>query len=415
MTDPTGRVFLSYRRSCEADADLLIAAQRDHGIPTWHDVDDLPGGPTEDEIRRVLDDARTAGAILWLTEDVKDSDMIRRTEGRLILERARRGDGFFVVPVAARGLSYAKAGELLGPPYTSEDLSRWNLVSFPAGPIGPREAVQVAERVLRGRLQAIHGRLSPGEPLRLALYSRERPPFRPGEIALNLDWSGRFAGREARPQAWEEHLLPALRRVALAISAHAHGREVEAEGLAALPATVALGCAFLATRGSLLTWKQVMAADQSIQRWNLRAPREASGFQGQTRAESVSAADLAVLVSVSGDVEAAFQRSLPDLPPFRAVCRVAKPGKPPHPVASPGQAADIARTVIESIKDTRREYPEIDRIHLLMAVPAGIAMMTGQLLNTLGAVQTYELVGPTATGRYRPAALLDADETWAPA
>src|SRR4051794_7695500 len=122
MTDPTGRSFLSYRRSCSADADLLIAAQRDHGIPTWRDVDDLPGVPTEDEIRRVLGDPQTASAILWLTEDVEDSAMIRRTEGRLILDRARNGSGFFVVPVAARGLEYAKAGELLGPPYTTEDL-----------------------------------------------------------------------------------------------------------------------------------------------------------------------------------------------------------------------------------------------------------------------------------------------------
>jgi hypothetical protein len=415
MTDPTGRSFLSYRRSCLADADLLIAAQRDHGIPTWRDVDDLPGVPTEDEIRRVLADPQTAGAILWLTEDVEDSAMIRRTEGRMILERVRRGDGFFVVPVAARGLSYAKAGELLGPPYTTEDLSLWNLTSFPSGSIGPREAAQVAEKVLRCRLQALQRNLPSAEPIRLALYTRERPPFRPGNLALSLDWSGRFDGREAKPRAWEEHLLPALRRVALEIVAHAGEREVEAEGLAVLPAAVALGCAFLLTRGAPLSWRQRMADDGTFQIWNLRSARQASGFQGQTTAANVKANDLAVLVSVTEDVDPAFQRSRADLPPFRAVCRVAKTGMLPHSVVSAGQAVDVARTVIESIKEARREYPEIDRIHLLMAVPAGIAMMVGQLINTLGAIQTYELVGPRTTGQYRPATLLDADEAWLPA
>ncbi|HEX3532154.1 MAG TPA: SAVED domain-containing protein [Thermoanaerobaculia bacterium] len=411
MTDPTGRSFLSYRRSCLDDADLLVAAQRDHGIPTWRDVDDLPGAPTEEEIRRVLADPQTASAILWLTEDVEDSPMIRRTEGRLILERALRQDGFFVVPVAARGLAYAKAGELLGPPYSAEDLSGWNLCSFPPGPIGPREAAQIAEKILRGRLQALH-RLPADEPIRLALSTRERAPFRPSQIALSLDWSGRFAGREARPGVWEDHLLPALRRVAVEIAAQTHARAVEAEGLATLPAVAALGCAFLLTRGIALSWKQRMAADGTTQLWNLRAAREASGFAGRTTPGNVRAGDLAVLVSVAETVDGAFQRSLPDLPPFRAVCRVTKEGKPPHSILSPGQAADVARTAIENIKEARRGYPEIERIHLFLAVPAGIAMMIGQLLNTLGAVQTYELVGSTTTGHYRPAALLDAEATW---
>ncbi|HEY2740165.1 MAG TPA: SAVED domain-containing protein [Thermoanaerobaculia bacterium] len=411
MTDPTGRSFLSYRRSCLDDADLLIAAQREHGIPTWRDVDDLPGTPTEEEIRRVLADEQTASAVLWLTGDVESSPMIRRTEGRLILDRARRSDGFFVVPVAARGLGYAKAGELLGPPYTAEDLSGWNLCSFPPGPIGPREAAQIAEKVLRGRLQALHRSLPKDDPIRLQLYTRERAPFRPGKIALSLDWSGRFEGREARPGAWENHILPALRRVAVEIAAQAHARAVEAEGLAALPAVAALGCAFLLTRGIALSWKQHMAADGTTQLWNLRAVREASGFEGRTTPANIRATDLAVLLSVTESVDGAFQRSMADLPPFRAVCRVSKAGKLPHSILSPGQAVDVARTVIESIKEARRDHPEIQRVHLLMAGPAGIALMIGQLLNTLGAVQTYELVGGTAGGHYRPAALLDADKT----
>ena len=56
MTDPTGRSFLSYKRSRRDEAALLIQAQHDHGIPTWQDVRDLVSVPTEDELRRVLAD-----------------------------------------------------------------------------------------------------------------------------------------------------------------------------------------------------------------------------------------------------------------------------------------------------------------------------------------------------------------------
>jgi hypothetical protein len=41
-----------------------------------------------------------------------------------------------------------------------------------------------------------------------------------------------------------------------------------------------------------------------------------------------------------------------------------------------------------------------------MAAPAGIAVLTGQLLNTFGAVQTYEHVATDGSGCYKPAALL---------
>jgi len=45
-------------------------------------------------------------------------------------------------------------------------------------------------------------------------------------------------------------------------------------------------------------------------------------------------------------------------------------------------------------------------IHLFLAVPAGLAVMIGQTLNTFGPIQTYEHVGTDAVGVYKPAALL---------
>ena len=64
MTNPVGKSFLSYKRVRSDEAELLIAAQHDLGIPTWRDVDNLDEAPTEEEIRRVLQDPATANAIL---------------------------------------------------------------------------------------------------------------------------------------------------------------------------------------------------------------------------------------------------------------------------------------------------------------------------------------------------------------
>src|SRR5437867_890448 len=112
MTDPTGRSFLSYRRSRRHEAALMIAAQHEHGIPTWQDISDLDEGSTEEQVNAVLEDSATADAVMWLTPDVAESDFIRKVEVPAILRRVDRGDAFLAVPVAAGGLDYASAGEV---------------------------------------------------------------------------------------------------------------------------------------------------------------------------------------------------------------------------------------------------------------------------------------------------------------
>jgi hypothetical protein len=58
------------------------------------------------------------------------------------------------------------------------------------------------------------------------------------------------------------------------------------------------------------------------------------------------------------------------------------------------------------MRTARREYGSIGTVHLFMAAPAGTAVLVGQLLNTLGAVQTYEHLSIDGSGCYKPAALL---------
>lgn len=83
-----------------------------------------------------------------------------------------------------------------------------------------------------------------------------------------------------------------------------------------------------------------------------------------------------------------------------------KTGSYPHIILSSGQAADVAFVVQEAMRSARRDYGNVGTVHLFMAVPAGIAVLVGQLLNTFGAVQTYEHLSVDGSGTYSPAALL---------
>jgi hypothetical protein len=404
MTDPTGCSFLSYRRSCADDFALLVAAHHDVGIPTWRDQDNLEEGPTEERIREVLRDPRTANAVLWLTPDVADSDFIQKIEIPLAVERAQRKDGFFLVPVAARGLRPEDAGSVIDPRFTAEDLTFWNVRNAGDGPIDHRVAAEIAARVLKRRLEKIHASLPDGEPLRLDFYTKEGAPPRPG-VALRFDWSARFAGREAKPGAWDDLLLPALRTVAREVAVGAPDRPLEAGGLASLPAMTALGFAFTLPRRVPLAWRQRFP-DGSEQRWSAAGPQEPSGFSAQTTGRDYQASDLAVLVSVTDEVEPAFAASLRTLPPFRAIVKVAREGTPPHWLTTPGEAAHVAFVVEQAIREARRTYPGLERTHLFLSGPAGLAMMVGQRSNTLGPLQTYEHVDADTVGVYRSAARL---------
>jgi len=404
MTDPTGRSFLSYRRARSAEAALLIAAQHDHGIPTWQDTRNLGTVPTEDELRRTLADPSTANAVLFVTPEVEKSPVIREVEIPRIMKRAEANDEFFVVPLAAGGLDYARAANVSSNHLSAQNLADWNMQKVPAPTLTAEHAAAIAERVLIQRLQALQKHLAHGDPLRVGMFAR-RPPAIESGVALTLNWFPRFTGKEASPKIWQETLLPSLARIANAVRQHAPGHPVQAFGLPTLPAAVALGSAFLSTGAIKLSWEQVTPG-QPNQLWSLDASRTATGFGYRIFSKDAGARDVAVLVSVADNVEPLFAAHQRNPPPLRALVRIERPGSYPHHIATPGEAADIALTVRDGLREARREYGNIGTVHLFIATPAGLAVLIGQLLNTFGAVQTYEHMLTDGSGEYKPAALL---------
>jgi hypothetical protein len=404
MTDATGKSFLSYRRSRSSEASLLIAAQHDHGIPTWQDQRDLLETPTGDELRRILADRFTANALLWITPDVESSDVIRKIEVPGILKRVRTEDGFFLIPVCAGGIDYPRAGEVVDQNLSIDNLSDWNLRKVKVDPIDAEEAATVARYVLKRRIQAVDRQLENTLPLQVTLHTRTRPTFRPG-IALALDWSERFSGRETDSATWQKILLPALREVTTSIRLHGGGRRVLAGGLPSIPAATALGVSFLAQAGQQICWSQYTPG-RPEQQWCIEAPRETTGFIAKTTERDITAEDLAVLVSVTEDVEPAFSQTKDSLPPFRAITRIFSRDQKRFDITSAGQASDIAAIVIEAMRSARQEYRPLGVVHLFMAVPVGLAMLIGQQLNTFGDIQTYEHISTDGVGVYRTAARL---------
>lgn len=404
MTDPTGRCFISYRRARADDAELLVHALHDHGIPTWQDRSNLRFENTEDEIRRVLANPNTSSAVMLITQEVAESAFIRNVEVPDIMRRTENQDGFFLLAVPI-GLDYKTAAEAVESSRVAHDILVRKMRQVLDSPLTEGSAAQIARDVLEQRLAAIHRSLPRDEPLRLGFYAfpGTKAPVVPG-VALTVDWSSHFPRRECPPETWNTVLLPALQAVANTIRTQAPPRPVEAFGLAVLPAAAALGRAFSATSGLRLRWRQTHH-DTGEQLWSLEAPHEPSGFEYRLTSHEVDKRDLAVLVSVTQDVEPAFSAFRSSLPPLRAILRIRKPGGLSHLIRSPGAARDVADVVREGLIQARQQYGSLGTIHLFMAVPVGIAVLIGQNLNTFGSVQTYEHL-PTDGDRYCPAARL---------
>lgn len=405
MTDATGRSFLSYRRTRINEARLLIEAQHEVGIPTWQDLTELEEGHTEEQLRSALADPATANAVVWLTPDVETSTVITRVELPAIVARMEVKDRFFMIPVAAGGLDRTAVTNIAGSFLGRHDLAQWNVQKVSGNPFAEDEAERVAARVLSHRVAAVTAQLGAGDPFCIVLNTRKRPTFQTG-MGLSMDWTHCFSGREVIDATiWEKRLLPALETVAGACEERVPGRRFTAEGLCSLPTAVALGSAFLATRRLPIAWRQV-SPKRPPELWSLDVPPAASGFSMEVRSGQTSADDMAVLVSVASDVEPAFGASRASLPQFRGFVCLTKTGAHPHDLASSAEASDVVRLVLEGLRQARTKLQPRGTVHLFLAVPAGLAMMIGQVLNTFGPIQTYEHMPTDAVGLFKPATLL---------
>lgn len=387
-TDLTGRCFLSYRRSQLELVQRLARCLREHGVPTWQDIDNLGSEPTIEALGKALEDPCTAAGLLLLSKDVADSPVILQEEAPRILRRARSRDGFRGHLVLSDGVDYGDVKSILNLPGMLEDPSKtWNIIKPPTGCSLDQFALYVAERVLQERLGDLHKRLVSSDPLHIRLYAhaQAKSAFEPG-VALVLDWCDRYRHRHAPPAVWSEHLAPAIERVKNAVRSRCPGRRVVADGHMTLATGLLFGRAFVETAGIGLSWVQL----PSRAVWSLDLSPEDSAMVAQVESADPHGTDLAVFVSVRGNVEAAVRATV-GLPKFRAVLRISPTGGSGiADLVTPGRAVHAARLIGSELRLARQKYPVVQRVHLFMSGPAGLAMMVGQQFNAVGPVHTYE-------------------------
>lgn len=403
MTDPTGPCLLSYKRERAAEAALIVDALRDHGIPAWQDVSDLRSQVTETALRRVLEDPQTSGAILLVTPEVEQSAAIRNLEVPGIFARVSRDDGFFAVPLAAGGLGYGDIGRVLGPGTGLTEMSGFNILKSDGDLIDAAFAAEVARRVLRERLLAFCGVTPAAAPVTFRVGTRPGLPKTAG-FTLLADLGHRFGSRHATTGSWEGFILPAFRAVATELARSAPGREIRAGGYLPLPAAAALGSAFPSIGPVRASWMQEQAKfGLEPERWALDVPEANCGFVVEEGPLDMAGSDLALLVSATNDVVHGFTLSRAGLPLRTAVHIKPREPRPDRLLLDAATGRHLACLAIDALRRVAGERRIRGTVHLFLAVPAGVAFMIGQQLNTFGRVQTYEY-DPGASPPYVAAA-----------
>lgn len=406
LTDPTGCCFLSYKRERSDEAQLIVEACLDRGIPVWQDISDLKHGVTEAELERVLSDPTTSSALIFITPEVEHSHVIREVEVPNIFHRVREKDEFFCVPIAAGKLNYDEAASVLGKNVGITSLPNFNILKTDSDPIDEEQAAKIAKTVLEHRIVSIAQKIPPLTSVNIQISTRS-PLTKTKGTVLQLDYSNRFSGRAAKSGTWESLIEPALDDVVKVLTKHMGHNEFLLGGTPTLPAAVAIGSKFLSVSGIRANWEQnQIGSSKEPELWGLQLPRAESGYIADVEPYSASGTDLALLVSINSNVINDFRLSS-DILPLRAAVHISLPDKNQSLSSwlSSGEALDIATIAVNALREARNKYRTHGTMHLFLAVPAGIAFMIGQLLNTFGIVQTYDYI-PEQQTPYTPAILL---------
>ncbi|MGF1643896.1 MAG: SAVED domain-containing protein [Thiotrichales bacterium] len=353
-----------------------------------------------DEIRSQLQNDETSSAVLWLTSEVRNSATIRNDEIPLALQRGMQNDGFFVVPVAAGGVGYGDVNDVVGPASAHYNLGVWNMLRTQGTDATAEDIRAVANRVLEGRLKRLHATLDRGVPLRVGVFFANVPDA--SGYHLLMEWT--HVTRPDKSLLESDIILrwlPALLDLRDAIARHASGRAVEFTGQIPIPCATLLGSAFSETSGIEVRW---LPPQNPGQFWSIRESREPTGFIVKEGPATSEGDALAILVSFRSDAIADYTASLNSLGVrFRKSYLVLPPqDSKVFMFKVPGQASDLAWQISELITNARAEFAGVRSVHLFMALPVGIALLIGQLLNRLGAVQLYNH-SPANDPPYTPA------------
>ena len=392
MTDVTGSVFISYRRSparAKGDEEALQVrnALRDRGVPTWRDLDDLKPVPTNNDLIATITSEATAGAVLLVSPEVEESQMIRVVEAPNILERFRQGDGFFIKPVLI-DLHYSDVDRVLGLAGVFQPIRNFDIHRIESKSLDADDAREIANAVLKQRLEAIRAH-HPNQAVSIGLYSR-RSPSAEG-LTLCHDVTPYFTNRDALPLAYAK-IEAALFDAASALAATDNRISVVARGNAALPLGVLFGAVYSPFVFDLV-WKQ-SAPWGELENWSIKSDVAQVATTVHYAEDDLTSEDLLLAVSINAvvDYAAAEYVAAANLSP-RAMISIGLADGPLKrgETITPQQGLKIARDALDAAR-TLKDRLRMKRanLHLFLSCPLALAVLIGQDLNTFGQCFVYE-------------------------
>ncbi|WP_135535466.1 SAVED domain-containing protein [Halostella pelagica] len=384
MTDPLGKVFLSYKHQDSDLPDLLEETLKNHGIPLWRDLSHLRAAPMHQELKNEIRKPEISGAVVLLSEKVANSEAILEIELPTLHERWREDEAFFTVIALYPNLGYTGAKEVLEQAASLYDFSNWHMESLDSSSDDSRR--EVVKSVLRERLDAINESEGPDDPLECSLDTYVEPSYESG-LALEIDWSSYFEQGSPTEKEWNDYLLPVLADILNQIKQITPQRRVVFRGQAHIPASFALGYYTPITSSIQAEWKTTYSPNDI---WSNYQGQQESSLDYELMTESVSNTDLAVLVNITDQVRNEVANTKPDLPPFNGVLEFT-PDEGTGVHLSSAEATHAATVFQEGIRDAINELQNTTQIHLFMAAPTGLAFLLGQRTNTLPPIQTYIL------------------------
>ncbi len=405
--DRRGPVFISYRQSDGSEiAEALAWGLRAAGVPVWHDQTDLPPGDTEFRLTEALSSG-LSGAVLLVTPEIENSEVIREVELPLLLELEKNSAFSLAIgsaieePYDVGSLDYSAPDRLLGQePGTLRRLNQRRIETVD-------ERTALATTMSRRRMERLRSDVEASSgTLTLDIQTRV-PPFArllDGDLVLRLRPPNEG---ERRPHVNGLHDLHRFLGQLSQLVAIAGSRSVRVRGGAHLSVACAIGAALPTT---LMGTVEVL--DTQGGKWALT---------GQARVPMAERLCVPVTPPVynfhRGPVlvyvdllpqrsDAAFETFARRERTFAGLAHLRYRGQG---LVLPDQAADVVGELATEIRTLANTHHTTD-VHLLLRCPYPIAVLLGRTLNTL-TVHLYEWedsseIGSRSGPRYVPSVVL---------
>ena len=377
--------FISYSGS-RTDRAELVKALRECGVTPWRDVESLTvGARTTDEIELEL--SRCSSAIVWINDDIFDSEYVANVELPAI-SRAARTRGMRIVPVFD-GMSPEMAAERFGLIGIEIGDSNGHLVD--AGERIERTSAAIAARCAQSEVRASRD-AQRSAVVRAVTYDDTASHLE--DAVLNLDWRHCFDRGRLVPQE-AKRLESVLSMVAAEVKSHYGASEIVLAAKVHLPVAVALGRAFAEPTGCTLRMER-LGETCFVHR---DVPVASALEETLHPLGPVSARIGAVEVAVSRETEEGVNTYAADGHRYRRRVKLTAPDGPGRFAMDLKDCNGWARQIGEVLTSIAARR-EIDAIDLFLACPIELAVAIGWWTNAAGSIALLDRSGPS--GMYRP-------------